>query len=52
MTRLLLCALLFGSAALTGCGDSQSHPAPVPTDPESVKKLEAMQNAAAKGEKR
>lgn len=52
MTRALLCAVLFGLAVLTGCGDSQPQPAPVPTDPETVKKLEAQQKAAAQGEKR
>jgi nitrous oxide reductase accessory protein NosL len=52
MTRVLLCAVLFGLVALAGCGDSQSQPAPVPTDPESIKKLEALQKGAAQGEKR
>ena len=52
MTRSALLAALFVSVVLTGCGDSQPQPAPVPTDPESIKKLEAQQKAAAQGEKR
>ena len=45
MFRLVL---LLAVAAACGCGDSK--PAAVPTDPESIKKLEALQKQGASGE--
>lgn len=45
MFRLVL---LVGVAVACGCGDPK--PPAVPTDPESVKKLEALQKQAAGGE--
>jgi hypothetical protein len=49
MNRLVrLAAVLVAAIALGGCGDSK--PAPVPTDPESVKELEELQKQASQGE--
>lgn len=45
MIRVLLLLVV---AAAGGCGDSK--PAAVPTDPESIKKLEALQKQGASGE--
>jgi hypothetical protein len=46
--RLLAVLLLI--AVLVGCGDTA--PTPVPTDPDSVKKLEELQKQGGRGEKR
>jgi hypothetical protein len=49
MIRLVRLLVVFAAvAALAGCGDSK--PAPVPTDPDSVKKLEELQKQASQGE--
>ena len=47
MPRVLAAVLL--AAFATGCGDSK--PPAVPTDPDSIKRLEELQRKASRGEK-
>jgi hypothetical protein len=48
MNRLARLLVVLAAAALAGCGDSK--PAPVPTDPESVRQLEELQKQASQAE--
>ncbi len=48
--KIRMIVVFLGLTGLVGCGDSK--PTPVPTDPDSVKKLEELQKQGGKGEKR